>query len=194
MGIDTVLTEAAQDIETYDQLQATVADLAPQYDQDPETIEQRLYSHIDEDPPKRDMSHEELDSAIGTMIDELKDDYDPDAVVGISRGGNPIATALSYGLDVPYGTVDATHYDGDQRLDEVRIDGEMLHSVEGDVVLADNLADTGQTLADVKDYLDEKDDIETVITATLHTKPHSIIEPDVHLGETIAWITYPWER
>ncbi len=190
MGIDTVLQEAAQDIQTYDDLQATATDLASRYEKDREAIEDRLYSHIDADPPRRDMGHEELDTAIATMIEELESEYDPDAVVGISRGGNPLATALSYGLDVPYGTVDATHYDGETRLEEVEINGEMLHDVEGEV----NLADTGQTLADVKDYLQENDDIETIITATLHTKPHSIIEPDVHLGETIAWITYPWER
>jgi len=194
MGIETVLQEAAQDIQTYDDLQTTAVDLAAQYDQDPGDIEDQLYSHIDEDPPRREMGHDELYTAIETLIKDIEDEYSPNAVVGISRGGNPIATALSYGLDVPYGTVDATHYDGDERLDEVRIDGEMLHDVEGEIVLADNLADTGQTLADVETYLTEHEDIETVITATLHTKPHSIIEPDIHTGTTIAWIEYPWEQ
>lgn len=191
MGADKV-PDTFFDNPTYDRFETLVSDIAAQDERGRDEVAADLYREIEDRVPQRRLPRDEYEEAVDDLVDQASD-YDPDAVVGINRGGNPLATALSYRLDVSYGTVDATHYDGKQQLDEVSIDGEMLHNVEGDVLLADNLADTGKTLEAVRKELDGRDDIDQIRTATLHRKPHSQVTPDYYVDDVIAWIVYPWE-
>jgi hypothetical protein len=61
------------------------------------------------------------------------------------------------------------------------------------VLLVDDIADSGRSLAVAKDYITKKGAKE-VRTATLHYKPESASKPDYFVVTTTAWVVYPWER
>ena len=52
------------------------------------------------------------------------------------------------------------------------------------------MADTGRTLALVKDFCDGK--VAEARTAVLYEKPHSVVACDYAWRTTEAWITFPW--
>ena len=58
------------------------------------------------------------------------------------------------------------------------------------VLVADDVADTGLTLASVHDFCAGK--VGTVRTATIYAKPRSVVRPDYVWRDTDRWITFPW--
>lgn len=154
-----------------------------------------------EEPTIEEVSYDWFGEAMQDLLAMIEeDDYEPDYVVSISRGGNPIGThAANYfgGQDgVPLGTIYIQTYDGREKLDEVVLQDTMLmEEVEGRVLLVDDLVDSGDTLAFAERYLKERG-IDEVRTAVLHRKERSRTEPDyfVETAPDRVWMEYPWER
>jgi len=119
----------------------------------------------------------------------------PDVVVAIARGGLPIGGAISYALGTKgVGTMNVEFYtDIDERLPAPIIlppllDTEYMKGLK--VLIADDVADTGETLSLVKELMSHH--AGEVRTVTLYAKSHSIIEPDYVWRRTDRWITFPW--
>jgi len=126
------------------------------------------------------------------IIDE---NYRPDSIVGIARGGLIVARILSDLLDIrELGNIRVEFYE-DVLLTRGRpcITQEISMEVRGKkVLLCDDVADTGKSLKVAADYLRSKGVSELKIS-TLHLKPKSIVRPNYYVSETDAWIIYPWE-
>src|SRR6478736_4592828 len=80
------------------------------------------------------------------------DRFRPDAIVAIARGGLPLAGALGYALDVKMlGSLNVEFYTGvESRLDEPILLPPALDQaalVGKRILLADDVADSGRTLA-----------------------------------------------
>jgi hypoxanthine phosphoribosyltransferase len=58
------------------------------------------------------------------------------------------------------------------------------------MLIADDVADTGQTLALVKDFCAAQ--VGEVRTAVLYEKPRSIVSCDYVWRRTDRWIVFPW--
>ncbi|HXR12540.1 MAG TPA: phosphoribosyltransferase [Gaiellaceae bacterium] len=125
----------------------------------------------------------------------VADGWEPDMIVGIARGGLLIAGALSYALDIKNAfTMNVEFYTGvDERLPVPMLlppvpDLVDLHHER--VLIADDVADTGQTLALVKDFLAGK--VGEVRIAVLYEKPRSIVSCEYVWRRTDRWIDFPW--
>jgi hypoxanthine phosphoribosyltransferase len=123
------------------------------------------------------------------------DRFRPDAVIGIARGGLPLAAALGYALDVkPLGTLNVEFYTGvGTTLDTPIVLPPTLDrsSLAGkSILLADDVADSGRTLQLVVDLL--RSDGSEVRTACLFSKPTTVVEPDYVWKKTARWIDFPW--
>lgn len=119
----------------------------------------------------------------------------PDVVVAIARGGLPVGGAIAYALGVKgVGTLNVEFYtDIDERLPAPVIlppllDTDYMSGLK--VLIADDVADTGETLALVKNLMAEH--AGEVRTVTLFAKSRSIIDPDYVWKRTDKWITFPW--
>lgn len=125
----------------------------------------------------------------------VDDNYRPDLLVGIARGGWIVARILSDLLDIKeIGNIRIEFYE-DVLLTRDRpcITQDVSVEVKGKkVLLCDDVADTGKSLKVAADYLWDKGVFDLKI-ATLHLKPQSIIRPNYFVSETDAWIIYPWE-
>ena len=122
--------------------------------------------------------------------------FKPDIIVGVSRGGWPPARIMSDLLENPeLANVKAEFY-----LSVAETKGEPVITqpvsvlVKGKKVLVvDDVADTGKSLALVQEHLKEQGAIEVKI-ATIYYKPWSIVTPDWFEKKTNHWIIFPWER
>ena len=125
-----------------------------------------------------------------------EDDFKPDVIVGVSRGGWPPARVMSDLLENPeIANVKAEFYLGvGQTKGEPLITQPVSVSVrDKEVLLMDDVADTGKSLRLVRAHLKEKGATEVKI-ATVYYKPWSVVIPDYYEKETRSWIIFPWER
>ncbi len=125
-----------------------------------------------------------------------KTGFKPDIVVGVARGGWPVARVMSDLLENPeVANVKAEFYLGvAETKKEPIITQPVSTSVRSKKVLVvDDVADTGKSLALVKEHLTEQG-ATIVRIATIYYKPWSILKPDWFERQTERWIVFPWER
>lgn len=124
-----------------------------------------------------------------------KDNFKPDVIVGVSRGGWPPARVLSDLLENPnLANVRVEFYVGvAETKGEPTLTQPISVKVAGKKVLVvDEVADTGKSLQLIKEHL-QKEGATEVRIATVYLKPWSIITPDYYAKETSRWIVFPWE-
>ncbi|HEX6701001.1 MAG TPA: phosphoribosyltransferase family protein [Gaiellaceae bacterium] len=148
------------------------------------------------EPVRERMDWSELGSAARALAAQMLDDgYRPDFVLAIARGGLLVGGALGYALGVKnVFTMNVEFYTGvDERLPMPMILPPVPELVDLDdarVLIADDVADTGRTLALVQDFCAGK--VGEVRTAVLYEKPASIVHCDYVWRRTDRWIDFPW--
>jgi hypoxanthine phosphoribosyltransferase len=125
----------------------------------------------------------------------LEDGYRPDMILSIARGGLVVGGALAYALDVKNTfTMNVEFYVGvDERLPMPIILPPVPELVDLDdarVLIADDVADTGRTLALVKDFCAHS--VGEVRAAVLYEKPRSEVRCEYVWRRTDLWIDFPW--
>ena len=148
------------------------------------------------DDPRELMTWDDLGLGSRDLAQSIYDDgYRPDMVLAIARGGMLVAAALGYALGVKNTfTMNVEFYTGiDERLDVPMIlppVPDLVDFSETRVLIADDVADTGQTLALVKSFCAGQ--VGEVRTAVLYEKPRSIVSCDYVWRRTDLWIVFPW--
>lgn len=118
-----------------------------------------------------------------------------DRVVTLAKGGWPMTRPLVDFLQVPeVASIGVKFYKGiNQRLNMPEIYQDLPISVKGeDVLLFDDVADTGESLEYTKEHLLDNG-VKSVTTAALYLKPRSSFIPDYYAAETDAWIVFPYD-
>jgi hypoxanthine phosphoribosyltransferase len=123
------------------------------------------------------------------------DGYRPDLILGIARGGMLVAGALSYALGVKNSfTMNVEFYTGvDERLPVPMLlppVPDLVDLQDARMLIADDVADTGQTLALVKRFCAGQ--VGKVRVAVLYEKPRSIVNCEYVWRHTDRWIVFPW--
>lgn len=120
--------------------------------------------------------------------------FNPEVIVGISRGGlipSRIISDLLNNSNLASIRVEFYTYTKKTRM-KPKITQPISTSIEGKkILLIDDVADSGKSLQLVyKHLLKEAKEIRTL---TIFYKPWSCLKPDYYLEETRAWIVFPWE-
>src|SRR5215831_6974504 len=142
------------------------------------------------------MSWDDLGAGARELAEQVHlDGYRPDIILGIARGGLLVAGAISYALDVKNTfTMNVEFYTGiDERLDMPMLlppVPDLVDFRETRVLIADDVADTGATLALVKDFCEGK--VAEVRCAVLYEKPRSTVACEYVWRRTDRWIVFPW--
>lgn len=123
------------------------------------------------------------------------DSYQPDIILAIARGGLFVAGSLGYALSVKnLYVMNVEYYTGvDERLDVPVALPPYLDSIDlrnARVLIADDVADTGATLAYVYEFC--KNEVADVRSAVLYEKSPSIIKCEYVWKRTDQWINFPW--
>jgi hypoxanthine phosphoribosyltransferase len=146
--------------------------------------------------PRERMEWSEVGLAARTLAERiLDDDYRPDMLLSIARGGLVVGGALAYALEVKNTfTMNVEFYVGvDERLPMPMIlppVPELVDLDEARVLVVDDVADTGRTLALVKDFC--AGSVGETRVAVLYEKPRSIVRCEYVWRRTDRWIDFPW--
>lgn len=121
--------------------------------------------------------------------------FRPDIVVAVARGGLLPGGAVAYALGAKsIGALNVEFYTDigqtliDPRLLPPHLDTSALSGAR--VLVVDDVADSGRTLALVMDMMSEHG--AEARSAVLYSKPRSVIRPDYSWRDTDLWITFPW--
>lgn len=130
------------------------------------------------------------------LADKIADSgFRPDIIVAVSRGGFDPARILSDELNIrSLASLQVIYYAGvNERNDKPQVKYPLNADIAGlNVLVVDDVADSGNSLKVVKDYVESLGPREVRI-ATLHHKPWSRFEPDFYAESADKWIIYPWE-
>ena len=142
------------------------------------------------------MAWEELGEGARELAETVdRDGYRPDIVLAIARGGLLVAGALAYALGVKNTfLMNVEFYTGvDERLELPMIlppVPDLVDFGETRVLVADDVADTGATLALVKGFLAGK--VAETRCAVLYEKSRSTVRCEYVWRRTDRWIVFPW--
>ena len=116
-----------------------------------------------------------------------------DLVIGIARGGMPVAMVVSDRLDVRIDFINVKSYVGIGERGVPKILSTLTEDIRGkNVLVVDDLVDQGDTMRVVSEYLSGQDP-ERLEMAVLFKKPWTRIEPDYYLEVVDRWIVFPFE-
>jgi hypoxanthine phosphoribosyltransferase len=114
-------------------------------------------------------------------------------IVAISRGGLTFGHLCSDFLRIPIATITIQSYSDIQKRGEIMITEPLTTDIRGkDVLLVDDVADSGKTLTRATEYLRDFGP-KSVTVATLFYKPRSEFRPDYFAKQTNKWILFPYE-
>jgi len=119
----------------------------------------------------------------------------PDIIVGIARGGLVPARILTDLLGTPQlAIIQIEFYTNIAKTKQEPVLTQPLTTdVTGKkVLIVDDIADSGHSLKLAKKHLQQQGSKE-IKTATLYTKPDSIITPDFYQKKTSRWVVFPWD-
>lgn len=142
------------------------------------------------------MTWDEVGESARFLAQAVHDDgYRPDIILAVARGGLIPAAAVAYALGVKNTyTMNVEFYtDVDQRLEVPMVlppVPELIDVGGSDLLIVDDVADTGRTLEVVQAFCAGK--VRNVRTAVVYQKPRSTVRCDYSWRNTEAWITFPW--
>ena len=153
------------------------------------------------------ISWDEYNSTVEKLAIQIDESgYKPDILIGVMRGGAIIIDVLSrvFKLKCAYLAVESYSGKGiEDQQGELVFSREMSSTVQnmgGNLLLCDDLSDTGVTLNRsidwIKQYPPLKGKIKSIKTAILWKKAKSTFNPDFCAVElkTNPWIVQPFER
>jgi hypoxanthine phosphoribosyltransferase len=148
------------------------------------------------EPERELMSWQDLGDGARELAEFVhRDGYKPDIVLAIARGGLLVGGAIGYALGVKNTfTMNVEFYTGvDERLEMPMLlppVPDLVDFAEQRVLIADDVADTGATLALVKDFCEGK--VAEVRCAVLYEKSRSAVSCEYVWRRTDNWIEFPW--
>lgn len=146
-------------------------------------------------PNREVLTYEKFGHVVREMAQTIVDDWQPDIILSVARGGFFLGGGLGYAIGLKAVSVlNVEFYTGiNERLDEPVILTPTPSPAELAglrVLVADDVADSSRTLKMVKDFLAPH--AKEVRTAVLYEKPSTVIHPDYVWKYTDKWIDFPW--
>ena len=117
-----------------------------------------------------------------------------DLVIGIARGGVPLAMVISDMLGVKIDIINVKSYTGIGKRGRPRILSTLVNGIKGNrILLVDDLVDQGKTMKMLTRYVSDMKPLD-LRTASLLKKPWSTFSPDYCLRTVDSWVIFPWEK
>ena len=139
-------------------------------------------------------AYEEFKNDTIALIEKVKE-FEPEVLLGIARGGLTLVHAMAEGMEIrEVQSIRTELYDNANKREEITVFDTCLFGNIRRVLVVDDIADSGETLAVIMKYLDEKYPQIEFKAATLFYKSTSCYEPHFWMNEANDWIEFFWER
>ncbi len=138
--------------------------------------------------------YEDFKEDVKILAREIKNDFEPEVLLAVARGGLSLAHSLAVALNNRnLFSFNCIHYEGKQKLDEVRIFNLPNLSFYEKILLVDDIADSGESLTQISRLLKEQFPQIKLKTATIFYKKSSSLIPDFKVKEAKEWVHFFWD-
>ena len=137
----------------------------------------------------------EMRRDVNTLCREIVlDKFDPDVIVGLSRGGLTPGVMMSHWMEKPFKSIKASLRDFPEWEDY------LPRKTDERVLIVDDICDSGETFHKIREHINErKENGVDVRFATLWWNSECNFEPHYYVNEiakdsTKTWIHFCWEN
>ncbi|MCR8682502.1 phosphoribosyltransferase [Campylobacter sp. LMG 17559] len=138
-------------------------------------------------------AYEEFQKEIIPFMRKIKEEFNPDVLLAIARGGMTLGHFLAEGMgNRNLFSLNSIHYEDTQKLDTIKIFNIPDLSSYKKVLLIDDIIDSGETMIEIKRVLMKKYPHLELKVASVFYKPSALLIPEFYIKEAKEWIDFFW--
>ncbi|WP_086250945.1 phosphoribosyltransferase [Campylobacter devanensis] len=128
------------------------------------------------------------------LAKRARDEFNPEVILGIARGGLTLAHFLANALDIrDCFSLNSIHYENTTKLDTVKIYNIPDLSKFKRVLITDDIIDSGESIVAIKKEISRLYPNLEIAVATIFYKPKALMLPNFTIKEADDWIEFFWD-
>ena len=128
------------------------------------------------------------------MAKQIKDEFDPEVILAVARGGLTLGHSLAVALNNRnLFTLNSIHYEDTNKLDTINIFNVPDLSKYTKILLVDDIIDSGESMVEIKRELLKRYPNLDIKIATVFYKEKALLLPEFKVKEAHDWIEFFWD-
>ena len=139
-------------------------------------------------------SYDEFAVDAKKMAKQIKDEFDPEVILAVARGGLTLGHSLAVALENRnLFTLNSIHYEDTNKLDTIQIFNVPDLSKYTKILLVDDIIDSGESMVEIKrELLKRYPNLDRKI-ATVFYKEKALLLPEFKVKEAHDWVEFFWD-
>ncbi|WP_149719887.1 phosphoribosyltransferase [Campylobacter concisus] len=139
-------------------------------------------------------SYDEFAVDTKKMAKQIKDEFDPEVILAVARGGLTLGHSLAVALNNRnLFTLNSIHYEDTNKLDTINIFNVPNLSKYTKILLVDDIIDSGESMVEIKRELLKRYPNLDIKIATVFYKEKALLLPEFKVKEAHDWIEFFWD-
>ena len=139
-------------------------------------------------------SYDEFAVDTKKMAKQIKDEFDPEVILAVARGGLTLGHSLAVALNNRnLFTLNSIHYEDTNKLDTINIFNVPDLSKYTKILLVDDIIDSGESMVEIKRELLKRYPNLDIKIATVFYKEKALLLPEFKVKEAHDWIAFFWD-
>ena len=139
-------------------------------------------------------SYDEFAVDAKKMAKQIKDEFDPEVILAVARGGLTLGHSLAVALNNRnLFTLNSIHYEDTNKLDTIQIFNVPDLSKYIKILLVDDIIDSGESMVEIKRELLKRYPNLDIKIATVFYKEKALLLPEFKVKEAHDWVEFFWD-
>lgn len=139
-------------------------------------------------------SYDEFAVDVKKMAKQIKDEFDPEVILAVARGGLTLGHSLAVALENRnLFTLNSIHYEDTNKLDTIQIFNVPDLSKYTKILLVDDIIDSGESMVEIKRELLKRYPNLDIKIATVFYKEKALLLPEFKVKEAHDWVEFFWD-
>jgi len=139
-------------------------------------------------------SYDEFAVDVKKMAKQIKDEFDPEVILAVARGGLTLGHSLAVALENRnLFTLNSIHYEDTNKLDTIQIFNVPDLSRYTKILLVDDIIDSGESMVEIKRELLRRYPNLEIKIATVFYKEKALLLPEFKVKEAHDWVEFFWD-
>lgn len=139
-------------------------------------------------------SYDEFAVDVKKMAKDIKDEFDPEVILAVARGGLTLGHSLAVALENRnLFTLNSIHYEDTNKLDTINIFNVPDLSAYKKILLVDDIIDSGESMVEIKRELLKRYPNLDIKIATVFYKEKALLLPEFKVKEAHDWVEFFWD-
>ena len=139
-------------------------------------------------------SYDEFAVDTKKMAKQIKDEFDPEVILAVARGGLTLGHSLAVALENRnLFTLNSIHYEDTNKLDTIQIFNVPDLSRYTKILLVDDIIDSGESMVEIKRELLKRYPNLEIKIATVFYKEKALLLPEFKVKEAHDWVEFFWD-